>query len=86
MAELLDRFGEKFFGGHIRFKLLGIVCVFYGHNAMHYAVNIRTRRSAWACFHPPADLWGVWWPWYFYVSRDATPTRATFGCGPGYER
>lgn len=60
--------------------------VVYGFNAMHVAVNLHTKRWGFVCFHPPMKVFGVWWPWYFYVSPDGTPPQATFGMGPGYRR
>lgn len=64
----LDRFIDRWVGGHWTIGPLTI----YGRNAMHFAVNIRTRWG-WVCFKPPTRCFGVWWPWYFYVSDDATP-------------
>ena len=70
----LDRFLDRLFGGHIR---VGPV-VIYGRNAMHWAINIRTRRWGHICFRLPLRCFGCWWPLYFYVSPDATPQAATF--------
>jgi hypothetical protein len=53
----------------------------YGFNAMHVAVNLYTKRWGWICFHPPFRVFGIWWPWYFYVSRDATPSSAKIKFG-----
>jgi hypothetical protein len=50
---------------------------------MHVALNFYTRRWGYICFHPPMRCFGHWWPWYFYVSRDATPHGATYKIGPG---
>lgn len=68
----------------------GYICIgpaiIYGFNAMHVALNIRTRRG-YICFHPTIKFYGRKWPWYFYVSRNATPWLATVIAGPGvYER
>lgn len=49
----------------------------YGENAMHWAVNIKTRWG-YVCFRLPLKCFGRWWPLYFYVSPDATPHEATF--------
>ena len=65
-------FAENFLGGHLT---IGPVTV-YGENAMHWAVNIRTRKG-WFCFRLPFRSYGYWWPLYCYLSPDATPTRAT---------
>jgi hypothetical protein len=64
----LERWIDRWFGGH---WTIGPVTV-YGRNAMHFAVNIRSRWG-WICFKPPTRCYGVWWPWYFYISEDATP-------------
>lgn len=69
---------ERHFGGHWS---CGPVTI-YGWNAMHVAVNIQTRWG-YVCFHPPFRVFGHWWPWYFYVSPDATPYRARFRMGRG---
>ena len=74
-------FWERHFGGHFN---LGPITV-YGWNAMHVAVNIRTVWG-FICFHPPFRVFGKWWPWYFYISPDATPQSATYGIGPGFNR
>ncbi len=73
-------FFERHFGGHLN---IGSRVTIYGWNAMHVAVNIETKRWGYICFHPTWRVFGKWWPWYFYVSRDATPFRATFKIGPG---
>jgi hypothetical protein len=72
MGQQMERFLDRWFGGHVT---VGPVTVF-GRNAMHFAVNIRTR-DGWICFKPPTRCFGVWWPWYFYISPDATPQSAT---------
>lgn len=69
---------ERNLGGHVSFWGVTI----YGFNAMHVAVNIRTRWG-FICFHPTMRVFGKWWPWYFYISPDATPCNVRFGCGPG---
>ena len=57
-------------------KISGHLCIgpiiIYGRNAMHFAVNIETRWG-WICFKPITRCFGVWWPSYFYISKDATP-------------
>ena len=67
------------FSEHITIGRLTI----YGFNAMHVAVNFWTKESGYFCFHPPMYCFGKWWPWYFYVSKSATPWEATFAIGPG---
>ncbi len=65
---------ENFLGGHLS---IGPI-VIYGENAMHWAINIKTRRLGYICFRLPFRCFGVWWPLYFYCSPDATPQSATF--------
>jgi hypothetical protein len=71
---------QRRLGGHVT---IGKRVTIYGWNAMHVAVNIWTKRWGYICFHPTIRVFGHWWPWYFYVSRDATPHEATFKLGPG---
>lgn len=66
-------FAENFLGGYLS---LGPVVV-YGENAMHWAVNINTKRFGYICFRLPVPCFGKWWPLYFYCSPDATPQSAT---------
>lgn len=78
--------------GHVS---IGKLTVYYGNNAMHWAWSLWTRRWGFICFRPttfyrlPMDVqrrkgkrFGSW-PWYFYVSPNATPWAATFAIGPG---
>ena len=67
----------KLFDGHI---VMGPVCI-YGRNAMHWAVNIKTKRWGYVCFRLPLWAFGVWWPLYFYASPNATPWASTFYIG-----
>lgn len=72
---------ERNLGGHIS---LGPITV-YGSNAMHFAINIRTKRWGFICFRPPVYDMGRWWGWYVYISRDGTPCKpaCTYARGPG---
>lgn len=70
-------FWERNFGGHCR---IGPVTIF-GENAMHWAVNIKTRRWGYVCFRLPLRCFGRWWALYFYCSPDGTPHKATFIMG-----
>lgn len=74
-----DRLRDRLFTGHVR---VGPV-VIYGANAMHYAINIRTREG-YICAHPTTGRNDAW-PWYLYVSPNATPQSAWWGIGPGYD-
>lgn len=48
--------------------------------AMHGAVDIKYRKM-WYCFHLPTWVFGRYWPPYFYVSPDATPSSSVFKLG-----
>lgn len=72
------RWLEKYFGGHISFGNVTI----YGFNAMHVAVQIKTQKWGYICFHPPIWIY-EWWGWYFYLSPNATPWASTFAVGTG---
>lgn len=72
-------FWERYFGGHIN---IGPVTI-YGENAMHWGVNIRTKRWGYVCFRLPMRCFGMWWPLYLYASPCATPWAATFYLGGG---
>lgn len=68
----------KKFDGHIN---IGKRITIYGNNAMHYAVNIWTKRFGYICFRPTTGHGK--WRWYFFCSPNATPWAATFAIGPG---
>ncbi len=68
---------ERKLSGHIS---IGPVTL-YGANAMHWAVDIRTRRWGYVCFRLPLPCFGRWWPMYFYLSPNATPWASTFYLG-----
>lgn len=77
----ISRLLDRCIGGHFR---IGPITV-YGRNAMHFAVNIKTRRWGYLCFQPTVRCFGRWWPWYFYASPNATPWAATFAIGKGVD-
>lgn len=64
---------DKLFGGHITIGKLTI----YGRNAMHFAVHYRLKNTI-MCFRLPLFCFGRWWPLYFYLSPNGTPSSATF--------
>lgn len=70
----------KWFRGHLS---VGRITV-YGANAMHWGVNVWTRRWGYVCFRLPLPCYGKWWPLYLYVSPNATPWAATFILGGDY--
>lgn len=75
-----ERWQDRIFTGHVSW-FRGRV-VIYGANAMHWALNVRFRGEWW-CFHPTTRTFGHRWPWYFYISEDATPTTARVHWGRG---
>jgi hypothetical protein len=70
------------FSGHIH---IGKRITIYGRNAMHWGVNIRTKRWGYVCFRLPFRCFGRWWPLYFYCSPNATPWAATFMLGKNHD-
>lgn len=68
---------ERKLAGHVSFGRVTL----YGANAMHWGVNIWTRRWGYVCFRLPLPCCGCWWPLYFYCSPNATPWAATFFVG-----
>lgn len=76
--------------GHRSFKLFHWrLTVFYGDNAMRWAVNLWTRTFGYICFRPSTYTVCAgkryWNRWYFYTSPNATPWASTFAIGPGVE-
>ena len=65
-------------------KRIGRVTFYPFRSAMHGAVNIQTKRWGFVCFKPPTRAFGKWWPWYFYLSPNATPWAATLLLGPRF--
>ena len=72
---------HRHLGGHI---VIGPLTI-YGFNAMHVALNLKTRWG-YLCFHPTIRFYYANWPWYLYLSPNATPWAATWGVGPGIDR
>ncbi len=75
-----DRWIDRVFVGHWSWWLITV----YGANAMHWAINVRTRWG-WLCAHPSTRTFGGRWPWYVYLSPDGTPCAAHWGYGPGFD-
>lgn len=67
------RWQDRLFRGHVT---VGPITL-YGANAMHWAINVGALGHYW-CFHPTTRTFGGYWPWYFYISKDATPQGACF--------
>ena len=56
---------------------VGPLTAYSFRSAMHGAWNLSTKRFGYVCFKPPTYVFGRWWPWYFYLSPNATPWGAT---------
>ena len=65
---------ENFLGGHVT---IGRVTI-YGCNAMHYAVNIQSKKYGWICFRLPLTCFGMFPPIYWYCSPNGTPSNSTY--------
>lgn len=74
------RWQDRLFHGHVN---IGRITIF-GANAMHWAINIRGQKNWW-CFHWRTRTFGAEWPWYFYISPDATPYSAVFRTGARFK-
>jgi uncharacterized membrane protein YwaF len=70
------RWQDRVFPGHVTIGPLTI----YGANAMHWAINLSTRWG-YLCAHPTTKTFGGRWPWYVYLSPNATPWAATWKIG-----
>lgn len=70
-----SRWQDRVFEGHVSWRIGSSRWVLYGANAMHWALNVQWRGEWW-CFHPRTRTFGGRWPFYFYVSPDATPQAA----------
>jgi hypothetical protein len=68
-----DRWQDRLFRGHVTWGPTTI----YGANAMHWAINVWFLGHYW-CFHPTTHTFGGTWPWYFYISKDGTPSSACY--------
>lgn len=82
---MIERWQDRWFTGHVSFLRLPSGRKFitiYGANAMHWAIDI-WFFGQYYCFHPTTKTFGCKWPWYFYISKDATPFNA-WGIGPGF--
>ena len=65
---------------------IGRLTIYPRESAMHGAINIRTRRWGYVCIGLPMYSCGRWWPWFFYLSPNATPWAATLIVGPAHWR
>lgn len=69
---------ENFMSGHLT---LGKISIF-GDNAMHWSVNITTKKWGYLCFTlPTLSRILKRKKWYLYCSPNATPWASTFYIG-----
>jgi len=65
---------ENYFGGHVN---IGRVTIF-GENAMHWAVQIYTKKYGVIVFTLPLRTLGRYWGCHIYFSPNGTPWASTF--------
>ncbi len=68
---------ENFMGGHFS---IGNLTVF-GENAMHWAIEWRSKKYGIIVFAPPIKTFGQYWGWHLYFSPNATPWACTYYIG-----
>lgn len=66
---------ENFMSGHWN---IGKNITIYGENAMHWAVNIRTKKYGYICFTLPLRCFGRYWGCHIYFSPNGTPWASTY--------
>lgn len=67
-------FWENFFGGHIS---IGNITIF-GENAMHWAVQISTKKYGVICITLPIRSFGEYRGCHIYFSPNGTPWASTY--------
>jgi hypothetical protein len=77
LKKLKNYFKYKWLSGHIKMGRLTI----YGRNGMHWGVTFWTNKYGYICTRLPLPCFRKWWPWYFYLSPNATPWASTFFIG-----
>lgn len=65
---------ENFMGGHVSIGNLTI----YGENAMHWAINYRTKKYGTICLTLPLKCFGKYWGCHIYFSPNGTPWACTY--------
>jgi len=82
----LEYFFDKYLGSHISIGKLTI----HGHNAMHWGINIRTKKYGYICFRLPFPSFSInkpfFRPLYLYFSPNGTPWASTFAIGKEHNR
>jgi hypothetical protein len=65
---------ENFMSGHISIGSLSI----FGENAMHWAIELHTKKYGYICFTPPLKCFGKYQGCHLYFSPNGTPWAATY--------
>lgn len=79
--EIKYYFQYRWLTGHISIGGLTI----YGRNAMHWGIDLRTKKYGYICTRLPLPCFGKWWALYLYCSPDATPSNSTFFIGKKHD-
>jgi hypothetical protein len=66
---------ENFMGGHLK---IGDKITIYGENAMHWAVQIYTKKYGYIVFTLPLRTFGKYWGCHIYFSPNGTPWASTY--------
>jgi hypothetical protein len=66
---------ENFMGGHIN---IGNRITIFGENAMHWAVEIRTKKYGVIVFTLPVKTFGKYYGCHIYCSPNGTPWACTY--------
>lgn len=66
---------ENFMGGHLN---IGKRITIYGENAMHWAIQIRTKKYGYIVFTLPVKTFGIYYGSHIYFSPNGTPWASTY--------
>ncbi len=66
---------ENFFGGHLN---IGKRITIFGENAMHWAIEIRTKKYGVIVFTLPIRTFGKYYGCHIYCSPNGTPWASTY--------
>lgn len=82
----LEYFFDKYLSGSISIKNITI----HGHNAMNWAIVIKTKKYGYICFNLPLPVFyinkPIWKPLYLYFSPNGTPWASTFFMGKKHSK
>lgn len=66
---------ENFMGGHVN---IGKRITIFGENAMHWAVEIHTKKYGYIVFTLPLRTFGKYFGCHIYFSPNGTPWASTY--------